>query len=467
MRAFPPGAALVRKVSPGVAAIILVFLVSAPVVLLRPDRPITGPEFWTFSTNHARSYAPFLAAWNARPDHAPVSLSVLDLPALERRMLSGFQAGTPVADLIEVERAVIGRVFAGPLDAVGFVDLTERLDREGLREQINPPSLSAWTTRGRVFGLPHDVHPVLLAYRADIVEAAGIDLSKVETWEDFFAALRPLMADQNGDGRPDRYLLNLWPTQADCLEALLLQAGGGLFDADEQVAFLQEPNVTVVATLATWMAGPGRVALDAPRFSAAGNRLVLDGTVIATLMPDWLAGAWQQDLPGLAGRVRLMPLPAWRPGGRRTSVLGGTMLGVTRASARFEESWAFARELYFSPALAEDLFRKNHIISPIIARWSLPCYREPNPFFNGQPSGELYVRAAPDVPPRNSSPFNPMALEALTGVVLRLCREADARGISDPRALEPLARELLAAAETDIRRRIARNVFLRPAANAP
>jgi arabinosaccharide transport system substrate-binding protein len=454
--------------SPGALVILLLFLGTLPFVLLRPGLETHALGLWVFSPTHAKAYEPLLGDWNRSHPGESVDMQVLDTMALERRMLSGFQAGTPVADLIEVERALVGRVFAGPLEAIGFADLAPLLDREGLLEKINPPSFSPWTSRGRIFGLPHDVHPVLLAYRSDLVEEADIDLSGVETWADFIEALRPLMADNGLPGHPDRYLLNLWHTQGDVLEALLLQAGGGLFNAHDEIDLLQEPNVRTLATIATWLGGPGRIAVDAPRFSAAGNQLVLDGTVLATIMPDWLAGSWIKDLPSLSGRVKLMPLPAWQPGGRRTSVMGGTMLGITRASTHFETAWNFARELYLSTRLAEDLFRENHIISPVVAHWELPFYHQPTPFFGGQHSGALYIEAAPSVPRRSSSPFNAMALQELCNVVRDLHHEAQKQAVADLSTLEPQARELLERAQARIRRQVERNVFLRQeAAPAP
>jgi arabinosaccharide transport system substrate-binding protein len=447
-------------VSPGVLVILLLFFVTLPLVLLRPEPSKTLLNLWVFSPTHALAYEPLLDDWNKQHKEKTVKMQVLDLMALERRMLSGFQAGTPVADLIEVEQALIGRIFAGPLDAVGFVDLTPHLEREGLLDQINPPSFSPWTSRGRIFGLPHDVHPVLLAYRADLVENAGIDLSRVETWEDFITALRPLMGEENSSPQPKRYLLNLWHTQGDEIEALLLQAGGGLFNKKDEIDLLQEPNARTLATLATWLGGPARIAVDAPKFSAGGNQLVLDGTVLATIMPDWLAGAWIKDLPSLTGKIKLMPLPAWEPGGLRTSVMGGTMLGITRSSPHFAACWEFAKELYLSPRLAEDLFRENHIISPVFANWDLPFYHQPSPFFSGQQSGSLYIEAAPFVPVRSSSPFNTMVREEIRNIVRELQGIAQEQQIEDPARLESQCRELLGKAEARIRRQIDRNVFL-------
>jgi arabinosaccharide transport system substrate-binding protein len=116
---------------------------------------------------------------------------------------------------MEIERRIASRAFAGPLDGVGFLDLTDRIKAEGLDQKINASSFTPWSTRGRIFGLPHDVHPVMLGYRADMVEAAGIDVSKIETWEDFITVLSPLLYDANGNRR--RPAAARWiPTACPC-----------------------------------------------------------------------------------------------------------------------------------------------------------------------------------------------------------------------------------------------------------
>lgn len=460
-RIFPALRSASQLTSPAVWVLSLLAAVSTAWVLSRPA-PDTGKRaFWTFSRPHAPGYLPVIADWNAEYPDKEYKLLVIDYSAIERRMLSGFMSGTPVADLMEVERNIAARAFTGPLEQVGFVDLTDRLREEGLLERINAPSFSPWTSRGRIFGLPHDVHPVLLAYRHDLVAAAGIDLSRVETWDEFFAALRPLMADTDGDGRPERYLLNFWPTNSISLEMLVLQAGGGFFDENERPALDTERNAEVLARLATWCSGPARVAVDAPEFSAAGNALKIRGVVVAALMPDWLAGVWKTDLPTMSGQWRLMPLPAWEKGGLRTSVQGGSMLGIPKATEDFEAAWTLAKRLYLDPARNAAFFRKTSIIPPSRASWDQPVFDEADPYFDGQPLGRLYIAQAPSIPRRSSSPYNTMALGRVTDVLLALSDRVAAERVADSAALLPEARSRLALAQARMEREIDRNVFLR------
>jgi arabinosaccharide transport system substrate-binding protein len=449
--------------TPAVWLLLVIALVTTALIWLRPPPVRAGLSLWVFAQPHQSAYVPVIKQWNAEqtdPAHRAECL-LIDFPALERRLLSGLLSGTPVGELVEVERAVAARTFTGPLDDIGFYDLTDRLKAEGLLDVLNPPSFAPWISRGRVFGIPHDVHPVLLVYRSDLTDAAGIDMSKIETWEEFFTALRPLMADANGDGHPDRYLMNFWPSNVVLLEGLLLQAGGGFFGPDERLVIDSEVNARVLASLATWCGGPARVALDVPDFNAAGNTLRLRGTVVAALMPDWLAGRWRIDMPELAGKLRLMPMPAWERGGMRTTTYGGTMLGIPKSTKDFEAAWRFAKRLYLDPETHVSFFRETNIIPPVKTSWNHPAFSEPNPYFGGQLVGKLYIDQAGNIPVRTSSPYNNFALDRVADALLQLIDVAERENVSDPTALLEAARAKLREAQRQTARQIERNVFFR------
>ena len=445
----------------GAWIIVLLAVGSAAGLVWWPIGHQEGLVFWTFAQSHKRMYDPMTAIWNEdlQPSEQ-VRILLLSGGALQRRLLSGFLSDTPLPDVVEAYASIVAQAFKGPLEDVGFVDLTDRLRKEGIDEQINAPSFSPWTSRGRIFGLPHDVHPVLLAYRADIVEAAGIDVAAIETWDDFVRVLKPLVRDLDGDGYVDRYLLNIWETNPELIETLMLQAGGAFFDADERLVMNSERNALVMATVVSWTSGPNRIAVNAPEFDAAGNKMRLDGVVLFSFMPDWLSGPWRQDLPRLAGKVKLMPLPAWRKGGRRTTVMGGTMLGIPKQTEHVDRAWRYAKHLYLSKELAQALFRATGIISPIKQHWSDPVYDEPSPYFSGQRIGRLYIGAAPHVPRRSSSPYNALALFKMSDAALALKAYAQRAGKYTASELLSEARRQLAKAETLVRRQMQRNVFL-------
>jgi arabinosaccharide transport system substrate-binding protein len=180
------------------------------------------------------------------------------------------------------------------------------------------------------------------------------------------------------------------------------------------------------------------------------------------MMPDWLAGSWKKDNPRIGGKLKLMPLPAWEKGGRRTSVYGGTMIGIAKTSRHFEADWAFVKYLYLSPAQAENLFKVVNIITPVKTLWSQSYYDDPDPFFCGQPSGRLFIDQAPFVPERSSSPYMSTALGDMVGVMVQLQAYADANRIYDLPRLTAKAQALLDQVQLRMQQLIARNHFLQP-----
>ena len=452
---------LLEYLSPGAWVILLGAIASAIAVVAWPIPKRSGRELWLFSPPNLAGYNIAAAEWNsaqANPGNhiRPV---LFHYRALERRLMAAFTADAPVADLVETESNIMARAFSGSLRDVGFVDLTDRLHAEGWFEKMNTPSFAVWTSRGRTFGIPHDVHPCLVGYRADLVEAAGIDVSQIETWDDFRRVLGPLVQDLDGDGRPDRYLLNFWENNFDVIQLLTFQAGGGYFDDDGMLQLDTDRNAYVLASLVSWVAGPRRFCVDAQEFTATGDRMRVEGTVIASILADWGAGVWKHYIPALAGKVKLMKMPAWERGGRRTSVTGGTCLAITKVAPDVERAWAMAKYLYLSPMVAEVHFRATCTISPVKAFWDLPFYHEPDPYFSGQKIGALYISEAPHVPKRVSSPFTPMIRDRMMMILGELKAHANERNQFESHALLPEARRLLAAAQHDIGARIARNVL--------
>lgn len=446
--------------SVGIWIIVALAVVSSAAIAMWPVRPAAGVQMWTFARLHKVRYESAMTSW---PVDMQPHITLLSMPALERRMLSAFLTQTPSADLIEAERRVAARAFVGPIESVGFVDLTERLRAEGLDKDVNEPSFSPWTSRGHIFGLPHDMHPVMLGYRADIVEAAGIDVSTIETWEDFIRVFGPLMSEKDADGKPRRYLLNLWEDKDDFVELLLLQAGGGFFDDQERVAIATPTNARVISTIVTWCRGPGRIAADAPDFTASGNRLKAEGYVLAALMPDWMCNIWKIEIPQLAGKIKLMPLPAWERGGRRTSVWGGTMLGIAKASPDHDRLWEIAKRLYTSREIAREIYREGDIVTPVRSLWDDPVFDEPDPYFANQAKARMFIGLAPDVPRRTSSPYNTLAKERVRNAVLALSAYAVSHDEYDVEKLMPEALRLLKGAENEVRTLIDRNMFLKDA----
>ncbi len=401
-------------------ALLVIAVLSSLAFAMRHRR--TRPADLVVATFSAQHYAAYVAAVPEfeRRHRVKVDVQRYDFQSLEARLQAAIVANTDVPDLAEISEGSLGFFTRGPVEDFGFSDLTDRIHAEGLDHRVVESRFVPWMARGRVYALPHDVHPVMLAYRRDLIEELGIDVSKLETWDDFVAMGQKVTADLDGDGAIDRYALELQRNGNWSFWTLLRQQGVDLFDANGQVAFNGPVGVETVMWYLRQTRGPQRISFDAGL--NAGQpffRALMDGLLLFVFCPDWRSYQIQTNAEKLKGKMALMPLPAWRKGGRRTSTWGMTGLTLSKTSKHPELAWELAKFLYFNPADLGARFLATNIIPPLKEAWNMPEFQQPNEFYSGQRVGAEYARLAPDTPVVYASPVYKSAQSKLDQAITR------------------------------------------------
>jgi arabinosaccharide transport system substrate-binding protein len=352
-------------------------------------------------------------------------------------------ARTDVPDVVEINDGSMGFFTRGPLSDVGFLDLTERVAREGYRPRIVESRFSKWQSRGRVFAVPHDVHPVMLMYRADLVEALGINVDELDTWDAFAKVGQKVRADLDGDGVSDRYMIDLPLGGGFGFQIMMLQRGLWLFGPGGEIVFNDPRTVETMIWYLRHTHGPQRIAVECG-WGQSLMKAMTDGLALFYMAPDWRTFTTQLDLPNLKGKWKVMPLPAWEKGGRRTSVWGGTGLAISRMSKRPDLAWELAKFLYFTPSELGRRYAETLILPPFKDAWNLPEFQAPNAYFSGQKLGAEYAKLAPDTPPSWDSPYSRTGENKMSEVFLRAIAHYKQHGEQGLR--EAIERELSVAA---------------------
>ena len=317
------------------AAMLLVMIISGIAILAAPVTKTVDHYdlvMATFAPEHAAAYRPAIAKFE-RDYNCRVQLQVVDQKALQDRLQSSLQVGADVPDMVELLYGTLGLFTSGPLADVKLTDLTPRIAQDNLMDRVVANRFPRWSSRGRIYALPHDVHPVMLAYRRDLCEQLGIDPTQLTTWEKFAEVGRQLQGRHlPGDAVAQRYMLDLAYDGGDTLKLLLIQHGGGLFDEYGNVSF----DSSVAADTVSWCVRQTRG--DHPIGYGCGSgqgfsKALLDGLCLFYFCPDWRTKQLITDVPSLAGKLALMPLPAWEEGGIRTSTWGGQLVWRSRNSA--------------------------------------------------------------------------------------------------------------------------------------
>jgi arabinosaccharide transport system substrate-binding protein len=186
---------------------------------------------------------------------------------------------------------------------------------------------------------------------------------------------------------------------------------------------------------------------------------MIDGLCLFYFCPDWRANRIELEIPSLSGKLALMPLPAWEPGGLRTSTWGGAGLAFTKHCRNFDLAWKLAMYLYYDRAQLGPRFNVTHILPPLKSAWNLPELSEPSPFYSNMSLGKAYSAMAPFVPEEHDFAYNTIAnaklSEAFTNTSLYYQAHGDV-------GLREYARAQLKRCADHVRLVMARNVFLKP-----
>jgi len=421
---------------------------------------------------HVKPYQKAIDQFN-KENNCRVVLQRVQKEVLMSRLQSAMQTGCDVPDVVEILEGTIGYFTRGPLENVGFVDLTERLREDGLLDPANmvQTRYPLWSSREHIFALPHDVHPTCLCYRVDLIQELGIDVTKLKTWDDFVKEGQRITIPQK------RYMIDMADDSMISLIILMSQRGFDLFDAYGNVSFDRPEVAEVVDWFVHQTSGKDRIAFpagDGQNFYQAMN----EGLDLFFFTPDWRTAQFQLDNPRQKGNLALMPLPYWGgpdgeplPGSYKTGTWGGTGLAITKHSKNQELAWKFAKYLYTKTEDLGERFALTNIVPPIKASWKLPEFTQKSDFykhmFHDETTGELkadfvsigemYASQADFTPPRYVTAYTTQAETQLLNVYYAARDYYLKHG--DEGLREMIQKNLNEKAEY-VRSLVARNVFL-------
>lgn len=406
-------------------------------------------SLWVFAHMHYNAYKKMAPEFEKSHPGTKLDLQMVHITAVTSRLRSAMWAGIDVPDMVEVEISFAGTFFAGPVEQVGFMDLKPWLTSSGLYDRMVKTRFAPYTNRGKIFGLPHDVHPVMLAYRRDLFEQEGIDLAEVASWEEFIEIGRRLTIPGK------RYMIQLSDSGHGHIESLLFQRDGGYFDKDGNVILDNETAVETIKWYIPLVAGKDRIGSDIGA-GAVFTKALEDGYLLSFLCPDWMTKSAEDDVPRVSGKMALMPLPAFYPGGRRTSTMGGTMLAITEKCKNKQLALELARMIYLNREDLADRFRITNIIPPYKDAWDHPVFMEPRAYWSNQPLGKVFIDLAEEAPAQYTSPYIWVAKMKLGEVVSSCSLYYSKNG---EKGFDEFVRARLKKAGDDIRKLMRRNPF--------
>lgn len=388
--------------------------------LTRRDRGRAEIEHWAFSEQNWRLIAQrsgtgesLVERFERETGHSADS-KLIQYRAMNTRLSSLFQSRTgwpELPDVIDLEVGSVGRYFRPPVDEMGLMPLDDLIDKHGWRGRILENRLATWSKDGVIFGIPQDVHPVMIAYNDARFRAAGVDLASSETWDDFVANCVKAQAYWRANGEPRANAFEMWESSAGTIITMLLQRGVNLVDQDGTVRLTDEKTLDTLVRYCLMLEGPeaGRIGVSTSPGSDAFSQDLPHGYVNAMLCADWRLRYLRDYGSAMAGQMRVMPMPRWPDSPYRTSTFGGSMVGIPRDARDPELSWRYIETTYLSQASAKARAEGTYVVPAVPELWDQSTADVPDPYYGGQAVRRMVFDLAADVPPRYVSPTSSVA----------------------------------------------------------
>jgi ABC-type glycerol-3-phosphate transport system substrate-binding protein len=236
-------------------------------------------------------------------------------------------------------------------------------------DDIAPQKIDVNSLDGGIYGVPFDLDPGLLFYNEAALEAAGVDVEAIETYDDLLDAARAYQAAVPGSA-PIHLEQSPFLGQLQ-LEMYASQLGTSIADENGELR-LDSPEYEQILGFLDTVAQEG-LGTRAEYLGPTDIATLESGQQVFYPWAQWFSFATEQLLPETHGDWRAMPLPAWEAGGPRSGAMGGASFILPKEGENSELAWLFYEFLMFDEAGYTAVYGPNDIY-PGGLNTSIPSY---------------------------------------------------------------------------------------------
>ncbi|WP_078550447.1 ABC transporter substrate-binding protein [Litchfieldia alkalitelluris] len=379
----------------------------------------TELKYWTFVELHMEFFKDAAIRWNEQNPDRPIKLVAETFPYdnMHNNLLLALQSGTGAPDISDIE---IGR-FPNYLQGVPqLLPMNEFVEPE--IDNFIKSRFDIYAKDGNYYGMPTHVGASVMYYNKEIMDAAGVDIDSIKTWDDYVEAGKKVVESTDAvmAGVPTGDYLPVWQ--------MISQRDSDWFDAEGNLTLNNQANIDTLKFLHDMIYEhkvaeimPGG-APHAEEFYAWMN----EGAAASVAMPMWYMGRFTDYMTDLKGKMVVRPLPAWEEGGKRSAGMGGTGTVVTNQTEHPELAKEF---LAFAKLSKEANIKLWNVLGFDPPRWDVwedPAVREDNKFYQffGTDIFDTLLEIKDEINAVNITEYTPdVATELNTNTLINVLRE--------------------------------------------
>jgi cellobiose transport system substrate-binding protein len=311
----------------------------------------------------------------------------------KQKLLTAMNAGTNVPDITGLKGEDIASILP---NASRFIDLNT-LGADRIADRFLPWKLQqAQSQDGQQVGLPIDIGPTALFYRRDLFAQAGLPTEPDEvaaaapTWDEYYTLGQELQR-----ANPDTFLIN----NIGSIFSMIVGQGTTRFISEDNTFIGDQDHIRSAWDTAVRAYTLG---LDAKINDESIRAALANGSVATQLSAAWGALDIMDMAPRTSGNWRVAALP----GG--PSNLGGSFLALPAECRNPEVAFEIITWI-LSPENEARGFKDAALFPAVPATYDLPQLNQPDPFFGGQRTIEVFGPAAEGIPSAYEAPADAAA----------------------------------------------------------
>ena len=347
---------------------------------------------WSFADNNCQE-------WKMRKTDIDKKFNVdlqIELVAQNRfakKLYSAMSEGEGKPDIIEwmIENNKI--LSSDPAKSL-VIPLNKYLSKRILNNKILSSRLSWLTYSNNIYGLSHDVHPAVLVYNDTIWKRVGVDLSTIETWDEFFEESKKLQKLKR-NGQQVHFALPFgYGGLGDSMFMIWQQTEIPIVTKDGKPNFNSPEFIEFQKNWKNWMDTGSMIMWDWGNFA----EYIADGTYVSYIATDWWVS--QSDMAANDGKYKLKVrnLPVYKKGMKCGSSWGGSFLAIPKGTKDPDKIFKIMEYMQYDETAATERFSDTGMIPPLESIYNHNYFKREDPRFDGAKLTELQIKSGKDIP---------------------------------------------------------------------
>ena len=343
-------------------------------VVIGDDEDATELKFWTFVELHTDLFKDSVERWNKEFPDKKIKLVAETYPYdnMHNNLLLALQSGKGAPDIADIEIARFPNYLQGEPQLEPMNDHIEPV-----KDKFVESRFDIYAKDGNYYGIPTHVGATVMYYNTEIMDAAGVDIDSIKTWDDYVEAGKKVVENT------EAFMTTVETGGFMTFWSMVSQQGSDFFDENGEVILDNETNIKTVEFLNDMVHG-SKIAEMTPGGESHAEeyyKFMNEGGAASIAMPMWYMGRFTDYMEDLKGKIAIRPLPAWEEGGNRSAGMGGTGTVVTNQSEHAE----LAKEFLAYTKLSEEgniaLWKLLGFDPPRWDVWESPEIKEDNKFY--------------------------------------------------------------------------------------